>query len=521
MRKQLTIRGGLAATIGGYTVLLMLVVGACIAGLYAGNASLEAMYRDDTAALLHLKTSSERMLVLRGALGDVGQMLSAGQPAKEAIARLHELLAQSNAELDAYTRLHAADAAEQALVATLQQHRQALLDQVVTKALAQLDQDDTFNFLQTQREMPPALFASYQQAIGALEDFQVAREKARYEAADARLRKLVGGMAGVALFALVIGVVAQRALAKAVVGPIHLAVDHFQKIAQGDLTAHVVATRRNEMAYLLDALKQMQTGLAKTVLQVRTSAHTIVGDVRAIASGNVDLSARTEQQAVSLQQAAASVEQLTAAVRQNADNARDARSHAAGAADLASRGGDAMQRAVSTMGSISESASKIAGIVSVIESIAFQTNILALNAAVEAARAGEQGRGFAVVAAEVRGLAQRCASAAKEIKELIGDSTQRVEDGSKLVTQAGSTMSALVDAVARVNTIMNEISLASDEQSAGIEQVNATVTQMEQTMQRNAALVEEASAAALSLEAQSARLYEAVAQFNVRDEAMA
>ncbi|WP_017778285.1 methyl-accepting chemotaxis protein [Paraburkholderia kururiensis] len=522
MRKQLTIRGGLAATIGGYTVLLMLVVGACIAGLYAGNASLEAMYRDDTAALLHLKTSSERMLVLRGALGDVGQMLSAGQPAKEAIARLHELLAQSNAELDAYTRLHAADAAEQALVATLQQHRQALLDQVVTKALAQLDQDDTFNFLQTQREMPPALFASYQQAIGALEDFQVAREKARYEAADARLRKLVGGMAAVALFAkLVIGVVAQRALAKAVVGPIHLAVDHFQKIAQGDLTAHVVATRRNEMAYLLDALKQMQTGLAKTVLQVRTSAHTIVGDVRAIASGNVDLSARTEQQAVSLQQAAASVEQLTAAVRQNADNARDARSHAAGAADLASRGGDAMQRAVSTMGSISESASKIAGIVSVIESIAFQTNILALNAAVEAARAGEQGRGFAVVAAEVRGLAQRCASAAKEIKELIGDSTQRVEDGSKLVTQAGSTMSALVDAVARVNTIMNEISLASDEQSAGIEQVNATVTQMEQTMQRNAALVEEASAAALSLEAQSARLYEAVAQFNVRDEAMA
>ncbi|WP_114814795.1 methyl-accepting chemotaxis protein [Paraburkholderia kururiensis] len=521
MRKQLTIRGGLAATIGGYTVLLMLVVGACIAGLYAGNASLEAMYRDDTASLLHLKTSSERMLVLRGALGDVGQMLSAGQPAKEAIARLHELLAQSNAELDAYTRLHAADATEQGLVATLQQHRQALLDQVVTKALTQLDQDDTFNFLQTQREMPPALFAAYQQAIGALEDFQVAREKARYEAADARLRKLVGGMVAVALVALVIGVVAQRALTKAVVGPIHLAVDHFQKIAQGDLTAHVVATRRNEMAYLLDALRQMQAGLATTVLQVRTSAHTIVGDVRAIASGNVDLSARTEQQAVSLQQAAASVEQLTAAVRQNADNARDARSHAAGAADLASRGGDAMQRAVSTMGSISESASKIAGIVSVIESIAFQTNILALNAAVEAARAGEQGRGFAVVAAEVRGLAQRCASAAREIKELIGDSTQRVEDGSKLVAQAGSTMSALVDAVARVNTIMNEISLASDEQSAGIEQVNATVTQMEQTMQRNAALVEEASAAALSLEAQSARLYEAVAQFNVRDEATA
>lgn len=189
---------------------------------------------------------------------------------------------------------------------------------------------------------------------------------------------------------------------------------------------------------------------------MRASTETIVGDVRTIASGNVDLSARTEQQAVSLQQAAASVEQLTAAVRQNADNARDARTYVEGASGIASRGGEAMQRVVETMSAISLSSTRISGIVGVIESIAFQTNILALNAAVEAARAGEQGRGFAVVATEVRGLAQRCASAAKEIRELIGHSAQRVEDGSGLVALAGSAMAELVAAVERVNMIMSE-----------------------------------------------------------------
>ncbi|MGU7784158.1 methyl-accepting chemotaxis protein [Burkholderia sp. PU8-34] len=521
MRKKLTIRGGLAATIAGYTVLLVLVVGACVAGLYAGNGSLEAMYRDDTASLLHLKTSSERMLVLRERLSDVARIISAGQSAKEETAQLHTLLAQSNDELAAYSRLHPRDADEQTLFEKLQTHRQALLDQVFLKALSQLDHDDAFDFLDTQRAAPPALFAAYQDAIGALEAFQVAREKARYDRAAALFHRVVWGMVAVAAFALVIGLFAQRALAKAIVEPINLAVDHFEKIAKGDLTGTVVIARENEMAYLLNALRQMQAGLIDTVSQVRASTETIVGDVRAIASGNVDLSARTEQQAASLQQAAASVEQLTATVRQNADNARDARTCVEGAAGIASRGEAAMQRVVDTMSAISESSARISGIVGVIESIAFQTNILALNAAVEAARAGEQGRGFAVVATEVRGLAQRCASAAKEIKELIGHSARRVEDGSGLVTLAGSTMAELVAAVERVKAIMSEISTASEEQSSGIEQVNATVTQMEQTMQRNAALVEEAAAVALSLDEQSARLNDAVAQFRLRDEAIA
>ena len=517
MRKQLSIRGGLAATITGYTVLLMLVVGACIAGLFASNASLEAMYRDDTAALLHLKTSSERMLVLHERFGDVAQIVGAGQSAKKEIAELRTLLAQSGDELAAYANLHRRDPQEQALFEALTARRQALLDQVFLKAIAQLESDDTFNFLETQRAAPPALFNAYEEAIAALESVQVAREKARFDAASARSHTIVSAMIGTALFALVIGLFAQRTLSRAIVEPIDMAVGQFERIAQGDLTGTVLTTRKNEMAYLLDSLKQMQAGLTDTVKQVRSSAQTIAADVRAIATGNVDLSSRTEQQAISLQQAAASVEQLTAAVRQSADNARDARSQVEGAAQIASRSRQAMQRVVDTMSAITESAQRIAGIVGVIESIAFQTNILALNAAVEAARAGEQGRGFAVVATEVRGLAQRCASAAKEIKALIGDSTRRVEDGSGLVAQAGSTMGELAHAVERANTIIGEISVASDEQSAGIEQVNATVVQMEQTMQRNAALVEEASATALSLEAQSAQLANAVARFRLTE----
>ncbi|MBR7962945.1 Tar ligand binding domain-containing protein [Burkholderia sp. AU19243] len=519
--RKLTIRGGLVATIAGYTTLLVLVVAACIAALYAGNNSLEAMYRDDTASLLHLKTSSERMLVLRERVSDVAQIISAGQPAKTEIAQLHTLLKQSNDELDAYARLHARDADEQTLFDTLQSRRRTLLDQVFLKAMSQLDQDNSFDFLDTHRNTPPALFTAYQDAIDALEAFQVARQKARYDAAGERFHRIVWAMAAVAAFALVIGFIAQRVLAKAIIAPIHLAVAQFDRISKGDLTGTVAIRGENEMAYLLGALKRMQDGLVETVTQVRASTETIVGDVRTIASGNVDLSTRTEQQAVSLQQAAASVEQLTATVRQNADNARDARTYAEGAAGIATRGGDAMQRVVETMSSISNSSARISGIVGVIESIAFQTNILALNAAVEAARAGEQGRGFAVVATEVRGLAQRCASAAKEIRELIGDSTQRVEDGSSLVALAGAAMTELVAAVERVNAIMGETSIAFDEQTSGIEQVNAAVIQMEQTMQRNAALVEEAAAAALSLEDQGARLSDAVAQFRLRESAAA
>ncbi len=518
MRKLLTIRSGLAATIAGYTLLLVLVIAAATWCIYAGNASLKAMYLDDTAALLHLKTSSERMLVLRGGFREMEQIISAGQDAKPQLERLHQLLSQSDEELDAYRRLHEPDAAEKSLLETLQARRQALLDQVLRRSLSQLDADNMIDFLATQREAPVALFTAYEEAIEALEAFQVARERARFERADARFHRALWALGATGLFALLIGLIAQRALMQAIVKPINMAVEHFNRIATGDLTSTVTVARENEMGFLLGALKRMQDGLAMTVRQVRSSTGTIVSDARAIAGGNLDLSGRTEQQAASLQEAAASVEQLTATVQQNANNARNARAHAADASRIAMRGGEAMQLVVTTMDEITDSSTRIGGIVGVIDGIAFQTNILALNAAVEAARAGEQGRGFAVVAAEVRNLAQRSGAAAREIKALIGESTQKVAGGSKLVADAGSTLAELVRAVERLDAIMADISLASDEQSIGIEQVNVTVTQMEETMQRNAALVEEASAAAMSLEEQSRRLSEAVAQFRLRDD---
>ncbi|MCC4619826.1 methyl-accepting chemotaxis protein [Xanthomonas cassavae CFBP 4642] len=286
-----------------------------------------------------------------------------------------------------------------------------------------------------------------------------------------------------------------------------------QSIAAGDLTARMSGEFRGVFAQMRDDANATATQLADIVTGIKQSAVSIKGAASEIAAGNQDLSQRTEQQAANLEETAASMEELTSTVRQNAESARQANQLAIGAAGVASQGGEIVSKVVETMSGIEASSKKIADIISVIDGIAFQTNILALNAAVEAARAGEQGRGFAVVASEVRTLAQRSSGAAKEIKELIDDSVQRVADGSVLVHSAGKTMGEIVSSVQRVTDIMGEISAASQEQSAGIEQVNQTVTQMDETTQQNAALVEEATAAARALEDQAVGLTEAVAVF--------
>ncbi|MFC5479624.1 methyl-accepting chemotaxis protein [Massilia suwonensis] len=323
-----------------------------------------------------------------------------------------------------------------------------------------------------------------------------------------------------AAFSVLLGAISSWFLTRGIVRPIREAVALAETVASGDLTRQIHSTTRDESGALLRALRHMNDSLVKIVTEVRSGTDTISGASSEIAAGNMDLSSRTEQQAASLEETAASMEQITGTVRQNADNARQANQLAITASNVAVEGGSVVSQVITTMGSINESSRKIVDIIGVIDGIAFQTNILALNAAVEAARAGEQGRGFAVVASEVRTLAQRSAAAAKEIKTLIGDSVEKVDAGAKLVDQAGATMEQVVESIRRVTDIMAEITHATQEQSSGIEQVNITIGQMDETTQQNAALVEESAAAAGAMQEQAAKLAQVVGVFKLDAQAI-
>ncbi len=363
--------------------------------------------------------------------------------------------------------------------------------------------------------------ATFSQSLQQFEDYQRALDEKSFAAnkaaaAQSRLVLIVSTLA-----ALVLGIAAALLLARSITRPLAQAVRHADEIAQGDLTQPIQAHGRDEAAQLLRALQGMQSRLAQVVGGVRSNAEGVSTASAEIAQGNHDLSARTESQASALEETAASMEQLGATVRQNPDNAAQANQLAMTASSVAAQGGSVVAEVVQTMRGIQDSSHKIADIIGVIDSIAFQTNILALNAAVEAARAGEQGRGFAVVAGEVRSLAQRSAEAAKEIKQLIIDSVERVGQGTQLVDKAGSTMTEVVSAIRRVTDIMGEISAASREQSSGVTQVGEAITQMDHATQQNAALVEQSAAAAASLRSQAEQLVQAVAAFRTAQGAQA
>jgi len=328
-------------------------------------------------------------------------------------------------------------------------------------------------------------------------------------------RKLMLLLLGLCALAVAIGVVFAMVITRSITVPLSGAVEVAQKVAAGELTSQVVVEGKDETSKLLQALQDMTASLANTVGDVRMGTELITKASEEIASGNADLSSRTESQASSLEETASSMEELTSTVKQNADNARQANQLAVSASSVAAKGGNVVSQVVDTMGAIKGSSRKIVDIIGVIDGIAFQTNILALNAAVEAARAGEQGRGFAVVASEVRNLAQRSASAAKEIKELIGDSVNKVDAGSKLVDEAGQTMDLIVKSIKQVADIMGEITTATQEQGNGIEQVNQAITRMDEMTQQNAALVEEAAAAAESMQEQAQKLAQAVSIFKL------
>ncbi|WP_028102546.1 methyl-accepting chemotaxis protein [Pseudoduganella violaceinigra] len=314
---------------------------------------------------------------------------------------------------------------------------------------------------------------------------------------------------------LALSVFAGLVLMKAISEPLAEAMAVAHRVADGDLKGKSTVHPKNEFGELLDALDKMRDNLAAIVAEVRSGSDTISSASGQIAAGNMDLSDRTGEQAASLEETASSMEELTSTVRQNADNARQANQLAVSASAVASKGGEVVEQVVETMGSINESSNKIVDIIAVIDGIAFQTNILALNAAVEAARAGEQGRGFAVVATEVRNLAQRSAAAAKEIKQLIDDSVGKVESGAKLVNQAGSTMKEIVNSIQRVTDIMGEITVATQEQTAGLEQIHQAITEMDTITQQNVALVEEAASASGALQQQASSLSRVVSVFQV------
>jgi methyl-accepting chemotaxis protein len=364
------------------------------------------------------------------------------------------------------------------------------------------------------KEFTPAAerYSAKLQALLALQRKNIDDTAAALDAASTRAFQLL-----VLLGALVVVAGASMAwlISRSITMPLRSAVEVAETVAAGDLTSTFDTSAQDEIGELLRALKRMNDALFHVVSQVQGGTATIATASREIAAGNLDLSARTEQQASSLEETAASMEELTSTVRQNADNAQQANQLVLAASNVAAKGGAIVGRVVDTMGSIDASSRKIVDIIGVIDSIAFQTNILALNAAVEAARAGEQGRGFAVVASEVRSLAQRSAGAAKEIKALIDDSVGQVNAGTRLVQDAGSTMQEVVDSVARVNSMVAEITLASQEQKSGIDQVNQAIGEMDRATQQNAALVEQAAAAAASMQEQAGNLAEVAAAFKL------
>jgi methyl-accepting chemotaxis protein len=491
-------------------ILVALTVAVGVLGLTALNRasqSLDRIARGDLAAIHALDDASSYLLRSRVSLDRFNALSASGdtEQAKKVLDRAQELYGKGNQSWQAYLDAPK-NGVEQAQVDELLARRTALMRDGLEPEFAALRANDLAAYHAIADTKISPWFVSYDNAASAVVKSLQQHAVDQQASAQSNISLMTTLIIAVTALALLVVVGIRFALRGLIVQPLADATACFERIASGDLSESINVFSRNEIGRLFAGIKRMQDSMSTMVRAVHSSTESIDTGAREIAMGNTDLSQRTEQQAASLQETASSMEQLTGTVRQNAENARQASQLAVNASDIATRGGDVVSQVVTTMQDIASSSNKVVDIIGVIEGIAFQTNILALNAAVEAARAGEQGRGFAVVAGEVRSLAQRSASAAKEIKELIGDSVDKVQSGSALVGRAGTTMDEIVQAVRRVTDIMGEISAASEEQSGGIEQVNRAVVQMDEVTQQNAALVEQAAAAAASLEDQTRQL---------------
>ncbi len=508
---QFKISTRLIVLIGALSVLLLGIGGIGLLGISRANDALLSVYEHRTIPMGQVAEIQERLLRNRLAIA-----VTLVTPTPEDIARNTKEIEANIAAISKVWEAYQSSALspeESALATRFAESRKRFVVEGLNPTVAALRAND---LTQAQRLVVDAvrpLYLPVGEGIRDLMALQLSEGRKSYEAAVARYTTIRNA----AVLAIAVGLAFAVLFGTFLVRGISRSLDHAVEVSaamtRGDLTQAIRVEGRDEVAKLLQALGAMKDSLSRVVSGVRQNAESVATASAQISQGNFDLSSRTEEQASALQQTAASMEQLSGTVKQNADNARQANQLAIGASTVAVSGGEVVGRVVDTMRGINDSSKKIVDIISVIDSIAFQTNILALNAAVEAARAGEQGRGFAVVASEVRNLAQRSAEAAKEIKTLISDSVERVEQGSALVNQAGVTMREVVDSIRRVTDIMGEITAASIEQSTGVEQVGEAVSQMDQATQQNSALVEESAAAAESLKVQAQQLVDAVAVF--------